>query len=207
MHLMEDLLRPLREATLPAFGLFKNLVLDDPGSPDSAIVQFEWVKLGSRPDILERHVPSPIIPHDLSLRDLLRSTSRFEDSVNPSTGDIDTSDLTFDLTVSHLVEPPSDAVLFGESYTLLLLCPPHEDTTATYLVDRLLEMAQGKRITDIELYGLWHDYVDRMLFFPSAAEDPEVNAWHDIIAEVERRIKTLPNAPTEHDWAEMERYL
>lgn len=207
---MKDTTYSIDPNALPAFCLFKNLVLSDPYSPASPIISFGWVKLSNDREELEREVPAPTIPANAEIVDIMRRMDRFEDIVDPDTDRIQEDELSFDLTRDHLVSPPTDVDLFGESYTLLLVCPGKVDIVSDYLIGELQKNTQGKQITGIDLYYLWNDYVDRLLFYSPSEHDigeSEPDLWNEVVDELTQRIKMLPNAPSEEDWNEMERYL
>lgn len=193
---------------LPVFVLFKDLVLSDPYSFDSEITSCTWARAGDDLERLQHQIPLPTIPDDPGRRRMLAEAERFEDYVDPDTGVIDQEGISFDDTLRQLTEPPTDLAIFGESYTVVWLCPPDLDRVTAAVMDHIERRTKGgtKEIDAFLLLEVWRDYLDRHHVAAPLSEEAR-ERWLELNGEVEHRIRSLPNAPSEEAWDELERYL
>ena len=176
---------------LPAYILFKNLKFEHDFDIDASIARGEIIETRDTYYELKEKIPKPKFPEDEYKVSLLDSKY----------GQINENELEYDDTIFDICEgEPSDFEIFGESYTIVLVCPPDESIILKYLVE------QYKKERD--LLNIWISYLDRLHIFPFySLEITSDNFTENLSEDFQNKVKQLPLPPTEEEWDELKEYL
>lgn len=192
----------IRKDQLPAFYLFKNLRLEDPFIQDSSIESFEFMQRGDSFYELQNLIPNPEYPEEPALLKLF--IHRFGD-VLPE----DENDYWYDDTPGQLCEDIQDKDIFGDSYTILWVCPPNKQLIIDAIIEHLKAETRGFRdeILESHLIDIWNDFIDRIQILSESNDIYGSQIISEIKEELPRHINKLPNAPSESTWEEFESNL
>jgi hypothetical protein len=187
---------------LPVFVLLKNLVMEDGYSEDSVISSFEWYKTSKNLKELQAMIPRPKFPKAEEKLDLLYV--KFGD-VLPE----DKDDYYFDDAPAQLDDDISDIEIFGESYTILWVCPADKEKIIAAILEHLKKVTDNYKrdVDENNLFDVWSNYLERMWIYARDKETFAVQVVSEIKEELPELIARLPNAPDDHTWDEFENML
>lgn len=196
----------IHQLTLPRLILVHNLKFYSLYDQDAPIASGELLGHSEEYARLQKKIPPPPFPSSESGRQLVyefldvenqaefEQKAAYNDTVYGLTGDF----------------TPSDSELFGETYTILLLCPPDIPAIVSFLVGRIKALAGEEQISFAHLQLVWEQYVDRIHIYPFNAIQRMLiinTLYEDIISEFIEKVQMLPNAPEEEDWEELDEWL
>ena len=176
---------------LPSYILFKNLRFEHDFDIDASIARGEIVATDTSYDELYSKMPRPSFPTDEYKISLL----------DEKYGQIDEIDLEYDDTVYDIAEgEPNDYEIFGESYTIVFLCPPDED----FIVEYLVQQYQHTR----DLVDIYMNYIDRLHIFPFYSLEVNTDSFVENLSEnFQQKVRNLQNPPGKDEWEELKDYL
>ncbi len=176
---------------MPCFVLFKNLRFEHDYDIDASIARGEIIDSDTSCEKLRSAIPRPQFPDDEYKISLLDSKY----------GHISEDELEFDDTLFDITEgEPDDYEIFGESYTLVFICPPDEEFILKYLSNQYRK--------EKDLVNIWISYIDRLHIFPFYSLEVTSDKFLENISEnFQSIVKELPEPPTKEEWDELIDYL
>ncbi len=183
----------------PRFVLFKNLKFKE----DSLLLdiheikQGEIVYVGDTYTEVSKYIPKSIYPTDVEKQQL------FEDKY----GDRDDVDFSFNVSPYAIVDiDPEDVErmpdfdIFGESYTVLWVCPADVEVIVKSLINHIKRQAKQNSTIGGELYTIWVDYIDNISINSHQDQIAAVELITQVKKVFEKEVNLLPNIPTQNDW-------
>jgi hypothetical protein len=234
----------LPQTPLPAFLLLKNMHEDWPGivGLDAACLDGEVLWITDSFEEAHELVPAPTVPTDPEKLALLQDRFGVDHCYDPETGEWTEHlpHLAFDTDPDHnglrlLDDVPRDFDIFGESYTVVWVCPADVQAVVDRLMGHAAERLTGRigipaplellrlfneadprtarRIDGYDLFEIWRQYIDRICFFAPELEPAEgpggsrSELREQIINTFSAQLKGMPNGPGDEDWEVLEEML
>ncbi len=181
----------LRSITIPKFILIKNLWFEHINDLDAPITRGEIIKYAEDFDEVKMAIPHPALPEDdykqslfeKKLGELKKSLAVFDDS-------------PYDISEGD----PADYEIFGESYTVIWVCPPDVEEIVDYLVEKYAELR--------DLVAIWEYYIDRMHIYPFYSLETTSDDFYDNVCDLfEKKVNKLEEPPGDKEWDELNDYL
>ena len=225
--------------TLPAFFLIRNLEYDTEHAQlplESWRMSGRCIEVAHTFDDATKRVPKARLPRDPKKREalLLRFGTR---STLGDDGKWRDEPASFGYSLNPeakneliLQGRATDQELFGESYTVLWICPTDVEQVIYFLMSHVnqymaisprpydflatmdaacTEEASASRFGAWDLFYFWRTYQDRICF--ACTEDDKFDDLLDLANEIRggfaQRLKEMPNGPTDWDWERFEELL
>lgn len=199
----------LRALGLPQLCLIRNLQLECNLDPHLLAVSGELVAHGASPLELSRRVPD-LPPYPTTPEQQALFTERYGEITREEYGeraDWDDSEVYFNTSMSNFWQEPGDREVFGEAYTIALVCPVDVEAIVTYLLHVLEQIAVGP-IGESDLSFLWNNYVDEMVHVdPDPDEGVELKMYNRVVERLKERLAERPDAPGKGEWDRFDEYL
>jgi hypothetical protein len=189
-------IKNLQNQNLPKFVLFKNLKFKDHELEFNTcfIERAEIIAVSDYPNEARKSIPQAKLPRMKSKLELFNHKDEdIEDYVfndSPYALDADSMD----------IENTPDFDIFGESYTLLWICPIDDKRIITTLINHTLNYVKDNNLRVSDSIGyIWDEYIDSISV---ATEDLSFDTSEfvfNIKQEYEAQLLRLLDAPTQKD--------
>jgi hypothetical protein len=202
----------LSAVQLPIWCLFKNLETGGLDPEEENIRSFAWAEVSQDKGHLRDLIPTPEVPpgEPKILEAFLKhfeyeSLAAFEADKRK-----DMDEFHFDDKISNWDQVETFSIdyrIYGESYTLLWLCPLDKELIVRKLIEEVGRETQGltKRVDAAILAYIWEEFIDRIHFLthPPADQPSSANFWQEVTREFQTQVDRLANSPAKEDWDEL----